>query len=1292
MALVDASYQNGSVVEYYEDDEEMPATERELAEDAPWKQIQKNTFTRWCNEHLKCVNKRIANLETDLSDGLRLIALLEVLSHQKMARYNKRPNFRQMKLENVSVALKFLEREHIRLVSIDSKAIVDGNLKLILGLIWTLILHYSISMPMWDEDDESAVELAAQQTPKQRLLTWIQNKIPEMPITNFKSNWQDGLALGALVDNCAPGMCPEWVNWDPANKLENTTHAMNVADDKLGCAQVIAPEEITNPDVDELSVMTYLSQFPKAVLKPGAPLRPKTNAKKVRAYGKGVEATGNKIGMTAPITIETIGAGKGDVVVMLTDPDGQQQQLKTKANNDRLLTYSCAYTPTTPGNYEVSISFADSAISKSPFVVTVEDSPANPAAVWAKGPGLSPGNVVNATTHFDIFTDNAGIGEITVSITGPNGESVQPSIQQVEPCLYRVSYTPTVNGIHKVQITFAGESIPKSPYTVDISLPLDASAVWAEGPGLEAEGVMVKKQATFVVHTEKAGSAKVEVKCLGPNGVQEPVNVTDNKDGTYSCSYFPRKAGQYQVLINFAGQATSKSPYKINVDTPPDPSKVRLTGPGVQTGNMVGVSTYFDVITTGAATPKEAEAGVAALEVALTNQKGSKVPFEIEDRGNGVFRVTYTPKSSGSHKLNVTFAGHAVPKTPMTVEILAAFDASACKVYGRGVQPTGVRMREKSQFYVIIEGAGDAPIKIKVLGPDGMAVPVTCNKTSPTRYDCDYYPLKVGQHRVDVTWGGKHVPKSPFQVNIAQEAGKQKVRAFGPGLSGGMVDYPAEFVVETTGEDVGQLGFSIEGPSQAPIECVDKGDGSCDVSYLPTVEGEYAIHVICDDEDIKMSPFMAMIVPNDSTTLCDAVKAYGPGLESGVPVKGEPVSFTVDTKDAGGKAKVACIVSAEGKQLETEIKNNGDGTTTVTYTPIAPAKHTIIPTYNGVRVKDSPFRVVAQPAPEKKKQEPVPVQEAPVAQKAAEPVQEQAVQQQQEQPVQQAVQQEVNANEASYPGKVTVSGPGVSSGVKDNEQTYFTVDCSQAGLGDVSINIKCAPGVAGPDARDVDFEIVRNEQTDTFTVKYTPAGAGQHVITVLFANQPVPQSPFIIVVDSTHNAAECIASGPGIEKNSTKLVDQPTSPSMLGKQERQNQALHSLHQLLTHTLLITEMIPTLSSTHQKWLVRWMLKFPMVVMRLQTVRSVLKLHLLSTSTPSLYPDFKMELNGKKMILHLILKTQIVLILTILMITRTQMIPIRTQMIPIRNQMFPIRTQKIPIRTQKIPIPVNHMETI
>jgi len=41
--------------------------------------------------------------------------------------------------------------------------------------------------------------------------------------------------------------------------------------------QLIKPEEMVSPDMDEQSMMTYLSQYPAAKLKPGAPLRPKAN-------------------------------------------------------------------------------------------------------------------------------------------------------------------------------------------------------------------------------------------------------------------------------------------------------------------------------------------------------------------------------------------------------------------------------------------------------------------------------------------------------------------------------------------------------------------------------------------------------------------------------------------------------------------------------------------------------------------------------------------------------------------------------------------------------------------------------------------------------------------------------------------------------------------------------------------------------------------------------------------------------------------------------------------------------
>lgn len=62
---------------------------------------------------------------------------------------------------------------------------------------------------------------------------------------------------------------------------------MGLAEQWLGVPQLVDPHDLINPKVDEQSVMTYLSQYPGAKLKPGAPIRPKTNSARVRCYGKG---------------------------------------------------------------------------------------------------------------------------------------------------------------------------------------------------------------------------------------------------------------------------------------------------------------------------------------------------------------------------------------------------------------------------------------------------------------------------------------------------------------------------------------------------------------------------------------------------------------------------------------------------------------------------------------------------------------------------------------------------------------------------------------------------------------------------------------------------------------------------------------------------------------------------------------------------------------------------------------------------------------------------------------------
>lgn len=87
--------------------------------DAEWKRIQKKTFTRWCNEHLKLKLMKIEDLNNDLSDGVKLIVLLELLSQKKLGRYNKKARIHAQKMENNQLALNFITKtEHIKLVNI----------------------------------------------------------------------------------------------------------------------------------------------------------------------------------------------------------------------------------------------------------------------------------------------------------------------------------------------------------------------------------------------------------------------------------------------------------------------------------------------------------------------------------------------------------------------------------------------------------------------------------------------------------------------------------------------------------------------------------------------------------------------------------------------------------------------------------------------------------------------------------------------------------------------------------------------------------------------------------------------------------------------------------------------------------------------------------------------------------------------------------------------------------------------------------------------------------------------
>uniref|UniRef100_A0A8C8SDH8 Plectin n=1 Tax=Pelusios castaneus TaxID=367368 RepID=A0A8C8SDH8_9SAUR len=105
--------------------------------------VQKKTFTKWVNKHLIKAQHHVNDLYEDLRDGHNLISLLEVLSGDTLPREKGRMRFH--KLQNVQIALDYLKHRQVKLVNIRNDDIADGNPKLTLGLIWTIILHFQVS-------------------------------------------------------------------------------------------------------------------------------------------------------------------------------------------------------------------------------------------------------------------------------------------------------------------------------------------------------------------------------------------------------------------------------------------------------------------------------------------------------------------------------------------------------------------------------------------------------------------------------------------------------------------------------------------------------------------------------------------------------------------------------------------------------------------------------------------------------------------------------------------------------------------------------------------------------------------------------------------------------------------------------------------------------------------------------------------------------------------------------------------------------------------------------------------
>uniref|UniRef100_I3JIG6 Spectrin beta chain n=1 Tax=Oreochromis niloticus TaxID=8128 RepID=I3JIG6_ORENI len=219
--------------------------------------VQKKTFTKWVNSHLSRVSCRITDLYMDLRDGRMLIKLLEVLSGERLPKPTK-GRMRIHCLENVDKALQFLKEQRVHLENMGSHDIVDGNHRLTLGLIWTIILRFQIQDISVETEDNKEKRSA-----KDALLLWCQMKTagyPNVNIHNFSTSWRDGMAFNALIHKHRPDLI-DFDKLKKSNAHYNLQNAFNLAEHHLGLTKLLDPEDISVDHPDEKSVITYVVTY-----------------------------------------------------------------------------------------------------------------------------------------------------------------------------------------------------------------------------------------------------------------------------------------------------------------------------------------------------------------------------------------------------------------------------------------------------------------------------------------------------------------------------------------------------------------------------------------------------------------------------------------------------------------------------------------------------------------------------------------------------------------------------------------------------------------------------------------------------------------------------------------------------------------------------------------------------------------------------------------------------------------------------------------------------------------------
>ena len=792
---------------------------------------------------------------------------------------------------------------------------------------------------------------------------------------------------------------------------------------------------------------------------------------------RGLDKVRCAVGKPLRFTVDCTEAGSGNLLVRSEGPSDPSKNAQLELVDNKDNTFACTFIPTAIGTHQIYMQWGGEPVRQTPFTLEAVSSQR-----------LELGDVeLGNPIQVGVFDDPRD--SLSALAVGERTGDAPVTIIQDEFNMQSVLFTPLFEDDYTLSIFLNGSHVDGSPYHIRVPsavlepvytkeptpedvvvkeekyiLPeLETSALLQmtstdeEGLGMlsfhqtstpkEPDGDHSKvyivpddldalskpfemsQLCTFHVNTYGAGSGTLDVVAQGP--AKATISIEDSeKYGVQQIQCVPSKPGEYRLDIHWNDTPLEESPLIVNFHHELVKTGLDLSVVPFYIGRPYKFKTLCE------------EVGEGELVVDVTPPSAATV--NVRDVGTNAYMTTISPLLEGQHKISVTHGGQHLHGSPFSVLFRHCSDASKCCL----VEEDQTMEGGKICFMVDTTGAGAGELTAEVLSmQEKVHIPCEVEAARGNSYwICFMAKQDVAEYLVSIKYDGAHIPRSPFQLVLSDQAAASACRVEGQGLRYAEVNKESQFVVFTDCTDA-DVKVKIEGTSETVFPSLQQLEGGVhEFTYTAQFEGEYQIDVLYNGDHIPGSPFIA--------------KAHHPSNlpKIGVDrnsiqhaVSGCPITCDIRSLDVPCDADLTLTAYRGHEAVNGKINFEKEGLFRGTFTPPKSGNYIVHSCWEGKDVLGSPFHVRVSDPP--------------------------------------------------VPDNVKASGPGLLEGVVGNT-CEFRVNTTDAGAATLVVEVM---GPKGP----VKTNIKRNpKEKRSVDASFVPLRPGEYTISVLWAGTNILGSPF----------------------------------------------------------------------------------------------------------------------------------------------------------------------------------------